>query len=348
MTKPINSSLEFAPDNFVTAPLANSSIAQNIVGQMVNDKANNSQQAVAIKITGLRQNYQDFQAVRGVDLEIYKGEIFGIIGPDGAGKTSIFQVVGGVMSASKGEAIVFGQNARDARATTGYLTQAFSLYQDLSVAENLNYIGCLRELSYRQIEERGQRYLKLFDMHRFTDRLAGKLSGGMKQKLALACALISEPKVLLLDEPTSGVDPLARRAFWEMINELADRGVAVLITTHYLEEAEQCNRLGLMVAGELVAQGTPTELKAAQKGHLIELITNQPQHAANLLKPDMEHWRVSLFGDRLHVIVDDAINLAIPRLTQQLNNDGIQVFKAYEDRFSLEDVFIAIVEQVRK
>ena len=157
-----------------------------------------------------------------------------------------------------------------------------------------------------------------------------------------------EPSVLFLDEPTSGVDPLARREFWKMINRLADRGVAVLVTTHYLEEAEQCNRLGLMVAGELVAQGTPTEIKAAQRGHLIELNTSAPQQAANLLKAEMEAWRVSLFGDRLHVIVDEETLAAIQNLQTKLRRAGIDVRDAYEERISLEDVFIAVVEQARR
>jgi ABC-2 type transport system ATP-binding protein len=303
---------------------------------------------IAIKVRGLRKSYGALEAVRGVDLDIQRGEIFGLIGPDGAGKTSVFQILGGVMQPTVGEANVFGQSARAARSSIGYLTQAFSLYQDLSVAENLRYMGELRELSRKEIEQRGTHYLQLFDMDRFTERLAGRLSSGMKQKLALACALITEPKVLLLDEPTTGVDPLARRSFWQMINRLADRGVAVLVTTHYLEEAEQCNRLGLMVAGELVAQGTPTEIKAAQPGHLIELNTNAPQQAANLLKTEMEAWRVSLFGDRLHVIVEEETRAAIQRLQQRLRRAGIEVRDAYEERISLEDVFIAVVEQARR
>jgi ABC-2 type transport system ATP-binding protein len=176
----------------------------------------------------------------------------------------------------------------------------------------------------------------------------GALPGGWKQRVAFGASIMHEPSVLFLDEPTSGVDPLARRAFWKMINNLADRGVAVLVTTHYLEEAEQCNRLGLMVAGELVAQGTPTEVKAAQQGHLIELITDKPQHAADLFKTEMERWRVSLFGDRLHVIVDDEATTGIRRLTERLNDAGIQVIDAHPERFSLEDVFIAVVEQARK
>ena len=157
-----------------------------------------------------------------------------------------------------------------------------------------------------------------------------------------------EPSVLFLDEPTSGVDPLARRAFWRMINSCADHSMAILVTTHYLEEAEQCNRLGLMVAGELVAQGTPSSLKAAQKGHLLELITDDAQLANNVLKSQMERWRISLFGDRLHVIVDGEIQTGIRNVTGRLSSAGIHVITAHEEPYSLEDVFIAIVEQMRQ
>ena len=178
--------------------------------------------------------------------------------------------------------------------------------------------------------------------------MTGSLPGGWKQRVAFGAAVMHEPSVLFLDEPTSGVDPLARRAFWRMINAFADRGVAVLVTTHYLEEAEQCNRLGMMVAGELVAEGTPSGIKAEQGGHLIELITDAPQRAANTLKREMDRWRVSLFGDRLHVIVDEDSQTGINNLTQRLQRESINVSRAYEETYSLEDVFIVVVEKARQ
>ena len=177
--------------------------------------------------------------------------------------------------------------------------------------------------------------------------MKGRLPGGWKQRGAFGSAVMHEPSVLFLDEPTSGVDPLARRAFWKMITAFADRGVAVLVTTHYLEEAEQCNRLGLMVAGELVAEGTPSGLKEKQTGHLLEFITSEPQRASNLLKKEMERWRVSLFGDRLHVIVDEDVETGIRRVIEKLKAENINVSEAYEEAFSLEDVFIIEVEKAR-
>jgi ABC-2 type transport system ATP-binding protein len=157
-----------------------------------------------------------------------------------------------------------------------------------------------------------------------------------------------EPRILFLDEPTSGVDPLARRAFWKMINRLADAGAAILVTTHYLEESEQCNRLGMMVAGELVAEGSPSDLKSQQTGHLLEFIVDQPQRAADLLKREMERWRVSLFGDRLHVITDEDAQSGLKTITKKLEGNGIRVLRAREGRFSMEDVFISVVERARQ
>jgi len=177
--------------------------------------------------------------------------------------------------------------------------------------------------------------------------MTASLPGGWKQRVAFGAAVMHEPSVLFLDEPTSGVDPLARRAFWRMINTFADCCMAILVTTHYLEEAEQCNRLGLMVAGELVATGTPSSLNEAQKGHLLELITDKPQLANNVLKSQMERWRISLFGDRLHVIVDEDAKTGIRNVTERLAAAGITVAAAHEEPYSLEDVFIAVVEHMR-
>ena len=164
------------------------------------------------------------------------------------------------MAATEGDVSIFGIPARDARSATGYLTQSFSLYQDLSVSENLRYMGELRKLSPEEIEKRGSRYLKLFDMDRFTARLAGRLSGGMKQKLALACALITEPQLLLLDEPTTGVDPVSRREFWDTLASLSAEGMTIVVATPYLDEAERCTRVALMYGGEIRQTGTPAEI----------------------------------------------------------------------------------------
>jgi drug efflux transport system ATP-binding protein len=176
-------------------------------------------------------------------------------------------------------------------------------------------------------------------------QLTGSLPGGWKQRVAFGAAIMHEPRVLFLDEPTSGVDPIARRAFWAMINQLADRGTAILVTTHYLEEAEQCNRLGFMVAGELVAEGTPSGVKAAQDGRVFEVRADDALRAVAALKREMEPWRVSLFGDRLHVIVEGDVALATHQLQDRLARAGIRVLEMTEQAYSLEDVFLIIAER---
>ncbi|HKR21008.1 MAG TPA: ABC transporter ATP-binding protein, partial [Pyrinomonadaceae bacterium] len=237
----------------------------------------------AIRIRDLRKSYGDFEAVKGINLEIPAGEIFGLIGPDGAGKTSVFQILGGVMPATAGTVEMYNVPARDARSFVGYLTQAFSLYQDLSVAENLRYLGELRLLSRQQIEQRGLHYLKMFDMERFTDRLAGSLSGGMKQKLALACALIAEPKILLLDEPTTGVDPVSRREFWDALARLSRDGMTMVVATPYLDEAERCHRVALMHDGQIHQVGTPAAIRTGLGLERLQVRSENLGHAEDVL-----------------------------------------------------------------
>src|SRR5262245_30867272 len=224
-----------------------------------------------IRVKDLWNRYGAVEAVRSVSLEAHEGEIFGLIGPDGAGKTTTFQILAGVMEADSGAAEVFGRPAREMRAQTGYLTQAFSLYPDLSVMENIRYIGDLGRVPPNEIVERGRRYLRMFDMGRFEGRLAGRLSGGMKQKLALACALVPQPRVLLLDEPTTGVDPVSRREFWDTLAHLAAEGLTILVATPYLDEAERCRQVALMHLGEIRQLGAPAELRAGLRAKRIEL-----------------------------------------------------------------------------
>ncbi len=225
----------------------------------------------AIDIRSLRKHYGALEAVRGISFEVRRGEIFGLIGADGAGKTTTFQILAGVMEATGGTAEIFGKPAREARSRTGYLTQTFSLYPDLSVSENIRYIGELRHVPPAEIDERGDRYLKMFDMDRFSKRLAAQLSGGMKQKLALVCALVSEPDILLLDEPTTGVDPVSRREFWDTLAHLAGQGLTVLVATPYLDEAERCHRIALIHLGEIQQVGTPDEFRESMHAKRIEL-----------------------------------------------------------------------------
>src|SRR5580704_7065304 len=201
---------------------------------------------IAIDVCDLVKHYGAVEAVRGITFDVRAGEIFGLIGPDGAGKTTTFQILAGVMNATSGTVNVFGRPAREMRSQTGYLTQTFSLYPDLTVTENIRYGGDLRRIPESEIAERGHQYLGMFDMDRFAGRLAGQLSGGMKQKLALVSALVPQPQVLLLDEPTTGVDPVSRRELWDALVHLAAEGLTVLVATPYLDEAERCHRVAFI------------------------------------------------------------------------------------------------------
>ena len=227
------------------------------------------------------------------------------------------------------------------------MSQKFSLYDDLSLEENLEFFAGVYGVPREERDEKKRWVLEFSGLQGREQQLTGSLPQGWKQRVAFGAAIMHEPSVLFLDEPTSGVDPLARRSFWKMINRLADAGTAILVTTHYLEEAEQCNRLGLMVAGELVAEGTPTAIKAAQPGQLMEFITDQPQRALDLLKSDEERWAVSLFGNRLHIVFNEDLATGERFYRDKLAAAGIRVISAKPGRFSLEDVFISVVEKAR-
>src|SRR6266496_875786 len=309
-------------------------------------------EAIAIGARDLTKTFGSFEAVKRVSLEVKYGEIYGLLGANGAGKTTTIKMLCGLLEPTDGEAELAGETgslrSSFVRRRIGYMSQKFSLYDDLTIEENLNFFAGVYQVPLAERAKKKRWVLSFSGLQGRGNQMTGSLPGGWKQRVAFGAAVMHEPSVLFLDEPTSGVDPLARRAFWKMINTFADRGMGILVTTHYLEEAEQCKRLGLLVAGELVAQGTPSGLKAEQQGHLIELITDAPQRANNLLKNEMERWRVSLFGDRLHVIVDEDPATGIRNLTEKLTSKSIQVSKAREQSYSLEDVFIAVVEKMRK
>ena len=307
---------------------------------------------VAIGAKNLNMQFGSFTAVKSFSLEIKYGEIFGLLGPNGAGKTTVIKILCGLLNPTHGEMQLAGEHGSlrspAVRQRIGYMSQKFSLYDDLSIEENLDFSAGVYLVNGEEREEKKSWVLSFSGLNGKQDQVIGSLPGGWKQRVALGAAILHEPSVLFLDEPTSGVDPLARRAFWQVISRLADLGSAILVTTHYLEEAEQCNRIGFMVAGELVAQGTPSGIKSAQPGHLIEFVVDQPQRAADLLKKDMAGWRVSQFGERLHVVTDEDAAAGQKRIAEKLAADGIKVVSAREGQFSLEDVFISVVEQARQ
>jgi ABC-2 type transport system ATP-binding protein len=306
---------------------------------------------VAVGAKNLVKVFKGFTAVKNVSLDIRNGEVYGLLGANGAGKTTTIRMLCGLLDLTSGTMELGGSggNLRTeaVRKRIGYMSQKFSLYEDLTIRENLDFFSGVYGVPDQDREEKIRWVLSFSGLDGKQDQITGSLPGGWKQRVAFGAAIMHEPDILFLDEPTSGVDPLARRAFWTMINRLADGGAAILVTTHYLEEAEQCNRLGMMVAGELVAEGTPSGIKSQQSGHVLEFIVDQPQHASDLLKSKTEDWRVSLFGERLHMITDEDPVTAIKETTKRLEENGIHVTSASENRFSLEDVFISIVEKAR-
>jgi ABC-2 type transport system ATP-binding protein len=305
-----------------------------------------------IGATSLTKQFGSFTAVHNVSLHVNYGEIYGLLGANGAGKTTTIKMLCGLLEPTHGTIQLVGQQGSALRSTQvrqqiGYMSQKFSLYNDLTIEENLEFFGGVYGVAPQEREEKQRWVLRFSGLEGKQHQLTGSLPGGWKQRVAFGSAIMHEPGIVFLDEPTSGVDPLARRAFWSMINHLADSGTAVLVTTHYLEEAEQCNRLGLMVAGELLLEGTPSEIKAQQKGHLLEFRVDQTQRAADFLKSERERWRVSIFGRWLHVIGDEDAETAIRATKAKLEAAGMSVLEAREGRFSLEDVFISVVEHAR-
>lgn len=307
------------------------------------------QSSDVLRVHKLHKQYGRVNAVRGIDFTVAKGEIFGLIGPDGAGKTTTFHILGGVMEATAGEVAVLGQPARDARLKIGYLTQQFSLYLDLSIDENLRYVAGLREIPDRRFQARREKYLRLMNLEPFSDRLAGQLSGGMKQKLALCCALVSQPEVLLLDEPTTGVDPVSRREFWDVLATLSAEGVTIVVATPYLDEAERCNRIALMYDGVIQQIGTPQEIKDSLGLHRLEVYTSQLELAESVLSgknalSGENIADVQTFGDRLDVLVRNP-QTAATQVRQQLEQHQLQYATIEAADPTLENVFVTRLRQ---
>jgi ABC-2 type transport system ATP-binding protein len=303
---------------------------------------------VAIGAENLQKTFGKFRAVKSINLEIRYGEIYGLLGANGAGKTTTIKMLCGLLEATSGKMSLAGQtdNLRSGtlRKRIGYMSQKFTLYDDLSILQNLEFYCGVYEVLQHLRSQKISWVLETCGLIGKENMLTGKLPGGWKQRVAFGASVMHEPEILFLDEPTSGVDPLARRQFWRTINEFARQGTAILVTTHYLEEAEQCNRMGFMVAGEVVLQGSPSEVKAAQPGQLIELRVDRNQQAANLLKTVMEPWRVSIFGDRLHVVLDNP-SVELPQVRSHLEANRIVLYSDRSVPFSLEDAFIGTVQR---
>jgi ABC-2 type transport system ATP-binding protein len=294
----------------------------------------------------LSRHFGAVRAVDELDLRVGPGEILGLVGPDGAGKTTTMRLLCGAYEPTSGRAVVagfdLGHHVAEARAATGYVPQRYSLYPDLTPAENLEFFSEAYGMPRAKRVARAKELLDFVGLTAFANRRSEFLSGGMKQKLSLACALIHRPRVLLLDEPTGGVDPVARQEFWRLLYTLLAEGSAILISTPYMDEASRCHRVGLMNHGRLMAEGTPHEIVRPLVGHLLELAA-APQRAARQVASAFPGVAdVQVFGDRLHLRVDDPASVT-ERLPRALTDAGITVTHLRPAEATLEDVFTELL-----
>jgi ABC-2 type transport system ATP-binding protein len=287
----------------------------------------------AIKTSNLTKTFDGNVAVAGLSIEIKKGELYGLVGPDGAGKTTTMRMLTAIMEPTKGEAWVAGSSiltdGERIKEKIGYMSQRFGLYEDLTVMENIIFYADLYDVPQKERPERIKRLLGFSNLTPFRDRLAGNLSGGMKQKLGLSCALIHKPEVLLLDEPTNGVDPVSRRDFWKILYDLLKERVTILVSTAYLDEAERCTRIGLMHRGRILIEDEPKNVRSSFALPMIEVWTDDARSMVEHVRKSIGVHSVSLYGDRLHIALEK----------KEIATEVIAELP------SLEDVFISMVEK---
>jgi ABC-2 type transport system ATP-binding protein len=301
-----------------------------------------------IEAEGLRKSYGDSLAVEDISLRVKSGEIHALVGPDGAGKTTVMRLLCGALKLDAGRVWLAGidllENPEEARAEIGYLPQKFSLYGELTVGENLQFFAGIRGLNSVDWEQRSQEILEFVELYEFIDRRADQLSGGMKQKLGLAAALVHQPQILLLDEPTGGVDVVTRQAFWKLLIQLVKSGVAVLLTTPYMDEASRCSKVGFMMEGRLMLVGSPQALTCSLDGQILELIGSPRRTLEQIAKEDPSVLDVQVFGDRLHLHVPAKKSKAITRrLKKAIKRRRGELEDIGLVPASLEDVFIHLL-----
>jgi drug efflux transport system ATP-binding protein len=300
----------------------------------------------AIRTESLTKRFGGLAAVDGLTLSVAEGEIFGLVGPDGAGKTTTMRLLTAIMDPTSGDAWVAGYHTvREAAAVSnaiGYMSQRFGLYPDLTVMENIDFYADIYGVPRRGRQEIVERLLSFSNLTPFKRRQAGNLSGGMKQKLGLACALVHTPRVLFLDEPTNGVDPSSRRDFWRILYQLLRERVTIFVSTAYLDEAERANRIALMHRGKLLAMGTPQEVKKLMRGSILEIRPAEPRRAAALLREQLGAASVGLFGDRVHVVTSDPERTRA-EAEKTLARAGLKAESLRTIEPSLEDVFVSVL-----
>lgn len=305
-----------------------------------------SEPGAAVSLSGLSKRFGAAFAVRDASFEVRRGEIFGLIGPDGAGKTTILRVLSGVMAADAGAVLVDGVDVRShpeqVRSRISYMPQRFGLYEDLTVDENIRFYAEVFEVPRRLRNERAARLLGASGMAEFRSRLAGELSGGMKQKLGLTCSLVHAPRIVLLDEPTTGVDPVSRREFWQILYGLRAEGVTIVISTAYFDEAERCDRLALLHGGTVRYCESPVALRARMPGALLEIATPAARAARDVLSGEPGVLSALTVGDGIHAHVDDAARRGA-QIREALRARGVPFGEIREVTPNVEDLFVALL-----
>jgi drug efflux transport system ATP-binding protein len=309
-------------------------------------KDNESDKAVIVK--KLVKRFGSFYAVHGISFEVNRGEIFGFLGPNGAGKSTTIRMLCGILAPTEGQGMVAGYDIRTqaekVKSHIGYMSQRFSLYEDLTVEENIDFYGGIYQIPAKRKKERKEWVIEMSGLKDHRQSRTAVLSGGWKQRLALGCAILHEPPILFLDEPTSGVDPISRRLFWDLIYELAGQNVTIFVTTHYMDEAEYCDRLALIYRGELIAMGTPANLKTQHmREEILEVQCDRPQDAMTEIEQLREVKEAALFGKGLHVVAKEGYAAAAPvrRLLEERGYGPARIGKVAP---SLEDVFVSLIE----
>lgn len=299
-----------------------------------------------VKVEGLTRKFGDFVAVDNISLHIEKGEIFGFLGPNGAGKSTTIKMLCGLLLPTSGNGFVNGydvmKESEEIKKHIGYMSQRFSLYDDLKVEENINFFSGIYGVSHEKRKERKEWVLEMANLKDKRNTITRTLPGGFKQRLALGCAILHEPPILFLDEPTSGVDPISRRNFWNLIYEMSQAGTTIFVTTHYMDEADYCDRLALIYRGRIIAEGTPNELKQEyMKRDVLEIEVDRIVDAMEVIEKNK--IETAIFGSLLHATVDDA-KLAIPQIKRILADSNIIVNRIEKIVPSLEDVFVTLIE----
>jgi ABC-2 type transport system ATP-binding protein len=298
-----------------------------------------------VAVEGLGRSFGSVHALRGISFRVRRGELFGIVGPDGAGKTTLLRILAGVLPPSAGDAVIGGTSVARApeavKPHLAYMPQRFGLYEDLTVRENLDFYADLYRVPKSERPARLDRLYRFSNLREFESRLAGQLSGGMKQKLSLSCCLIHRPELLVLDEPTFGVDPISRRDLWLILHQMVAEGVTVVLSTSYMDEAERCDRVALLHEGRILALDVPARLQAMLPGRLLSIRVARPRAARDVLRPLPGVRRAALFGETVHVLLDPAADPAAPE--RALAEAGEPALTVEPAEASLEDVFIELV-----